>query len=50
MIDMILILLLVLIVAVASWYVVREKKKGKTCIGCPGGGCGKCASQRKNKP
>lgn len=29
-----------LIVGLAAWYVVKEKKKGKKCIGCPDGCCG----------
>ncbi len=28
-----------LIVGLAAWYVVKAKKSGKKCIGCPDGGC-----------
>ncbi len=41
-----------LIVFLAVFYIVREKKKGKKCIGCPyGDSCGKkcgCVSKNKN--
>ena len=32
-------LVLVLIVAAAIVYIVKEKKKGTKCIGCPAAGC-----------
>ena len=43
--NVIIITALVLILAFAAGYVIREKKKGKKCIGCPhckacGGKCG----------
>ena len=31
------------IVALAILYVIRAKKQGKACIGCPEGGCGSCS-------
>jgi len=37
--DIIIILVLLGIVSVASWYVIRSKKSGKKCIGCPDGCC-----------
>jgi len=30
---------ILLIVGLATWYIIREKKKGKKCIGCPEGCC-----------
>ncbi len=33
--DMIIIAVLALILSFAVFYVVREKKKGTKCIGCP---------------
>lgn len=40
--DIILILILAAILGFAAWYVIRAKKQGKKCIGCPDGGS--CAS------
>ncbi len=37
--DYIIIAIVVLIVGLASWYIIREKRKGKKCIGCPHSGC-----------
>ena len=33
--DAIVILILVAIAAAIIWYLVRAKKRGETCIGCP---------------
>lgn len=42
MIDIVVGAIIVLIVALALVYIVREKRKGK-CIGCPvEGGCSSC--------
>ena len=30
---------IVLIVGLAAWYVIKAKRSGKKCIGCPNGGC-----------
>ena len=35
MIDIILILVLVLLAAAIVFYLVREKKRGAACVGCP---------------
>ena len=35
MIDIIIIALIALALGGALFYVIREKKKGKKCIGCP---------------
>lgn len=33
--DLIIIAVLLVIIGLASWYVIRAKKKGQKCIGCP---------------
>lgn len=35
--NAIIIAVLILIVGAAAWYVIRAKKKGAKCIGCPSG-------------
>lgn len=35
MVDVILIIVLLVIVGASAFYIVREKKKGVKCIGCP---------------
>ena len=37
--NVIIIAVLALIVALAAIYIIRAKKSGKKCIGCPSGGC-----------
>ena len=48
MTDFIVILIVLTIVGLAAGYVIRAKKKGRKCIGCPegscSGNCGKCCS------
>jgi len=34
----IVIVILILILGAAAWYVYRAKKNGRKCIGCPDGG------------
>ena len=46
LLDYLLIGLILLIVGLAACYIIRAKKKGQKCIGCPyakncGGRCGK---------
>ena len=54
MIDLIVIGILVILVGIAVFYILKEKKKGQKCIGCPSSGC--CTSKkcgiknRKSKP
>ena len=36
-IDFIVIAVVLAIVALAAWYVIRAKKNGAKCIGCPSG-------------
>ncbi len=33
--DLISIILIVLIIGTASFYIIRAKKRGQKCIGCP---------------
>ena len=46
--NIVIAVVLLLIIGLAVWYVVKAKKSGKKCIGCPSGsncssGCGNCA-------
>lgn len=41
--DLIAVIVILVVVALAIGYIVRSKKKGVKCIGCPSGGkCGSC--------
>ncbi len=42
-IDFVIIGVVLVIVALAAWYVIRAKKRGAKCIGCPSGDC--CCSK-----
>ena len=55
--NVIIIAILVAIIGGAIWYIVKEKKKGTVCIGCPASGscsskasgcCGDCGGVQKN--
>lgn len=37
--DVIIIVVVLAILSGAALYVYKAKKSGKTCIGCPAGGC-----------
>ena len=42
MTDIIIIIVLLVILGLAAWYIRKEKKSGHKCIGCPHSGhCGK---------
>ena len=41
--NFIIIAIVVLIVGCAAGYVIKAKKSGKKCIGCPEGGCSGCS-------
>ena len=44
LIDWILVFVIAAIAGLAIWYVVRSKKRGSKCIGCPvGGNCNSCS-------
>lgn len=40
--DLIIVAILVLIIGAAAIYIIRQKKKGARCIGCPA--AGRCSS------
>lgn len=40
--NLIVIAAVLVVVGLAVGYVIREKRKGRKCIGCPGN-CGKCS-------
>jgi len=42
--NIIIIAVVLLIVGAAAWYVIRAKRKGQKCIGCPAGGS--CSSPK----
>ena len=37
--NVIIVVVLAAIVGVAAWYVIKAKKSGRKCIGCPEGNC-----------
>ncbi len=39
MVDYIILAVVILIIAVAGFYIYKSKKNGKKCIGCPSGSC-----------
>ena len=47
--DIIAIVVIVLMIAAASFYIIKAKKSGKKCIGCPYGktcsSCNGCESE-----
>ena len=60
--DIIAIAVIILIIGGASAYIIKAKKSGKKCIGCPdscsckknnslgcGGNCGSCSGYRREK-
>ena len=53
--DIILVVVVLLILGLAVLYIVRAKKKGVKCIGCPSGStcsgnCGGCSGNCCGKP
>lgn len=40
MTNIIVIAVLALVLGLAIRYIIKAKKRGTTCIGCPAGGCG----------
>lgn len=38
MTDILIFAVLALILGLAGWYVIRARKSGRKCIGCPDGG------------
>ena len=47
MADFIIVAILLLIVGAAVRYIVKSKKSGAKCIGCPTGGCTPVKAQKK---
>lgn len=45
--NLILVALLIVILGAAVIYIIKEKKRGVKCIGCPAAGT--CASQQRGK-
>lgn len=56
--EIIALVVLLAVVGFACWYIIKEKKRGVKCVGCPyaescasrknGGGCsGSCHSEEK---
>ena len=37
--DIIIVVLVLVIVGIAAFYIRKEKKRGVKCVGCPSGGC-----------
>ncbi len=47
--NLIVTLIVIAIIALAVFYIIRQKKKGVKCIGCPSGGkCDSCNSKTCN--
>lgn len=47
--EIIAIIIIVLIIGGASFYIYKAKKNGKKCIGCPdSGSCYQCSGCHKN--
>lgn len=40
MTNVIVILILALVLGLAIRYIIKAKKRGAKCVGCPAGGCG----------
>lgn len=48
--DLIVVVILVVVIGLSAWYVIKEKKKGTKCIGCPHANVcsshGSCSSEK----
>ena len=44
MTNLIVSILVIAAVALAVGYLIRARRRGVTCVGCPSGGCGSCKS------
>lgn len=49
MANVVIIAILVAVVGWACYYIYKEKKKGRRCIGCPNSGCASCNCKSVNK-
>lgn len=45
--DIIIIIIVLIIIGLAIFYLIKSKKNGSKCIGCPGGSCH--PKQKENK-
>ncbi len=46
MVDVVLVVVIAGIIVAASWYVIKAKKSGAKCIGCPVSKC--CSHHNRN--
>ena len=51
-VDYIIIAVVAVILGLAAWFVIRSKKRGRKCIGCPdpshcSGNCSSCGHEQK---
>ncbi len=46
MADFVIVAVLLAVIGLAAGYVIREKKRGRKCIGCPEAGKGQCSCNR----
>ena len=49
MTDVFIVIIVLLLVGGAVSYIIKEKKRGAKCIGCPSGGCCMPAASEKKK-
>ncbi|MBE6777985.1 MAG: FeoB-associated Cys-rich membrane protein [Ruminococcaceae bacterium] len=49
MTDVLLVVLVLLILGLAGWYVIRAKRQGRRCIGCPEKGCDGCCCHQDSR-
>ncbi|MBQ8227733.1 MAG: FeoB-associated Cys-rich membrane protein [Clostridia bacterium] len=45
--NAIIVAVVLVIIGLAAWYVIKAKKSGKKCIGCPDSNC--CPSQKNGQ-
>ena len=55
LVDVIVIAVIVLVIGAAVAYIIKQKRSGKKCIGCPdsascSGNCSACSGCRPGKP
>lgn len=50
MADIIAVIILAVLIGGAAAYIIKAKKRGTKCIGCPAGGkCSQCGKDREKK-
>lgn len=45
--NILILAILMAVVGAAVWYIIKEKKKGRKCIGCPYSGCASCHCKKE---